>query len=278
MKNLSTAGKAALLILSALAALGLFSDSVSRCSAAEPSGPALSAPSWTHPLGTDDLGIDLWTQLCRGARLSLLLGLSASLLSVLLGGSAGCLAGFKGGALDAVLMRSTDVLIVLPDLPLFITAGAFFGPGTGTMIVLISLFSWTVPARLVRSRVLSICKEGYITAAVAAGASFAHLVRRHFARRLLPLLLVSGLRILGKAVVAEASLSFLGLGDPASKSWGRILHFAVNFKGIFFTDYWKWWVLSPLAALTLFVGSVAFLARDLETLLDGKLAGRSVEG
>ncbi|GAB4373641.1 MAG: ABC transporter permease [Spirochaetales bacterium] len=277
MRALSLAGRIGAMVLFSMIGLGILGSIFVPFPPNLPSGPPLSPPSWPHILGTDDLGVDLWAQLCRGARLSLLVGVSSALLAVTLGGGLGTAAGYIGGGADILFLRFTDLLIILPDLPLLITAGAFLGSGTIPTILIIALLSWAVPARIVRSQVLSLKKEGYVVAAVAFGASFRHLVQKHFAPRIVPILCVGALRIMGRAVVAEASLSFLGLGDPTAKSWGLILHHAIHFNGIFFTEYWKWWILGPTLALTLFVGSVALVARDLERLFNRKPYGKVVK-
>jgi peptide/nickel transport system permease protein len=114
-------------------------------------------------------------------------------------------------------------------------------------------------------------QEKYIAAARSYGANFFHLTLRHFGPGVFPLAAVGMIRVTGRAIVAEASLSFLGLGDPTSKSWGLILNHALNFKGIYFTEYWKWWITAPLVAITILVAAIAILARDGERLANTKV-------
>lgn len=236
-----------------------------------PSGPTLEPPSREHLLGTDDLGIDLLAQLARGAWISLAVGLGAALLAGVGGSLAGMYAGYRGGRADALLMGLCDVMMVIPQLPLMIVFGAFFGPSLRNIILVIAAVSWTHPARTARAQTRHLREAASIRAARSYGAGFLHLAHRHFVPALFPLVAASAVRVVGRAITAEAGLSFLGLGDPLSKSWGVVLNRSISFSGIFFTDYWKWWIMAPLVSLVLLVVSVALLGRDLELVADAKL-------
>lgn len=236
-----------------------------------PSGNSLVSPSKTHILGTDDLGIDLYSQICYGARISIFVGLGTAFLSVLIGSSIGILSGYWGGCLDKFLMRFTDMIITLPQLPTMIVLGAFFGPSIKNIIIVLSIFSWTSLARIVRSRILTIKEEKYIQVAKGYGAKFSHITIKHFIPQIFPIIMVSFIKLISKAVIAEASLAFLGLGDPTSKSWGLILHYAVSFSGIYFTPYWKWWLLSPLISIILMIISISFIVREFENKFNYKV-------
>jgi peptide/nickel transport system permease protein len=240
----------------------------------EPSGGALLAPGRDHRMGTDELGVDLFAQVCFGGRISLIVGVGTALLAGLGGAMVGILAGYRGGWTDRALMRLIDVLLVLPDLPVMILLAAFFGPSVWTIIVVLSGFSWVFTARIVRARVLSLKQRRFIHAAEAYGAGIGYLLRRHFLPEVLPLAGVGMIRLAGRAIVAEAGLSFLGLGDPTSRSWGLIMHHALSFHGIYYTDFWKWWLLFPWLALTLVVTSLALVGKDLEKIADPRMGGR----
>ena len=250
--------------------MGVFFGRISIHPYDTPSGSSLEAPGKGHWLGTDDLGIDIWAQICFGARISMVVGLGTALLAGLGGSVIGMLSGYYGGIVDRIIMRITDLTIVLPELPVMIVLGAFFGPSVGNIILVLALFSWTVPARITRARVLAVKQEKYITAARSYGAGFRHMVSRHLLPAALPLVMVSVIRLTGRAIVAEASLAFLGLGDPTSKSWGLVINHAINFKGIYYTDYWQWWLASPVIAITALVAAIAFLGRDAERLVNSK--------
>lgn len=268
---MSPGGKTGLTILAFILTIALGASVICKHSHKVISGPPLSPPSRHHLLGTDELGVDLWAQICHGARISLIIGLGTALLAGLGGAMVGIIAGYAGGRTDALFMRLIDIMIVLPDLPLMIVLAAFFGPSVLTIIIVLSLFSWVHSARIVRARILSLKQRRYIQAAETNGAGILYLMRRHFLPEIFPLAAVSMVRLTGRAVVAEAGLSFLGLGDPTSRSWGLIIHHAVNFSGIYYTDFWKWWLLYPWMALTLMVTALALIGRDLEKIADPRM-------
>lgn len=162
-------------------------------------------------------------------------------------------------------------MIAIPSLPVMIVLASFFGPSLLNIIIVLAIFSWSVPARTVRAATLSLKEQPYIKMATYHGADIFYILSRHFLPELAPLVLVSMIRLAGKAIVAEASLAFLGLGDPTSRSWGLIINHAVNFKGIYFTPFWKWWLFYPWVALTMLVTSLALLGRDLEKVADPRM-------
>ncbi|MBZ4645815.1 MAG: peptide/nickel transport system permease protein [Petroclostridium sp.] len=271
IKKFSITGKIGITIVFLFLLIGIFSNCISLHPYNAPSGSSLESPSLVHWLGTDDLGIDLWAQICFGARVSIMVGFGTALLAGLGGSLIGIFSGYFGGLTDKVIMRLTDMMIVLPDLPVLIVLGAFFGPSVRNIIIVLALFSWTIPARIVRSKVISVKEEKYVTAAKSYGANFWHLTIRHFLPNILPIVMVNVIRLVSRAIVAEAGLAFLGLGDPTSKSWGLVLNHAINFRGIYFTDYWKWWVVSPIAAITFLVTATAFIGRDVEKIVNSKI-------
>ena len=271
INRFSIGGKISIVFIIALIIMGLFSTYICIYPYDLPSGAPFEPPNRIHLLGTDDLGMDLFSQICFGARISLFVGITAALIAGIGGGILGILAGYYGGILDKIIMRVADIMIVLPDLPMMILFGSFFGPSLKNIIFVLAFFSWTTPARIVRSKVLSTKNENYILVAESYGAGFGYLLWKHFIPEILPILMVTIIKLTSKAIVSEAGLAFLGLGDPTSKSWGLILNHAINFKGIYFTDYWKWWVVSPLVAITFLVISIATISRDLEKILNEKL-------
>lgn len=271
IKRFGPMGKAGLVLVLSAFIIALFSGSLLFYPYNVPSGGALEAPNAMHWLGTDDLGIDILAQILRGTRISILVGFGTAILAGVGGSVVGVLSGYFGGLIDRSIMRITDMVIVLPQLPAMIVLGAFFGPGIWNIVIVLSLFAWTVPARIVRSKILSVKQEKYVQAARSYGAGFWHITRWHFLPNILPLISVSVIKVASNAIVAEASLAFLGLGDPTSKSWGIILNHAINFKGIYFTDYWKWWVISPAAAIMILVAAIAFIGRDLEKITNSKV-------
>ncbi|MBP2134406.1 peptide/nickel transport system permease protein [Methanomicrobium sp. W14] len=234
-------------------------------------GDSLESPDPGHVLGTDELGMDIWSQVCYGARMSLTIGLAVAFIAGFGGGALGILAGYRGGIFDEVLMRVIDVTMALPSLPLLIVISAFLGPSIVNVIIILVLFSWAKPARLARSQTLSIKKNSYIVSARMFGAKPFYLLRKHIFPEVLPILLVLIIGISSHAIVAETGLAFLGLGDPTSKSWGMMINYATSFRSIYFTPYWQWWLLPPLFMLIFLLLCLAFISRDMERVLDPKL-------
>lgn len=222
-------------------------------------------------MGTDDLGIDLWAQICYGARNSIVVGTTTALLSCLMGTTLGILSGYYGGIMDYVITGIIDMMMAIPSLPIMIVVGAFFGSSIKNIVIVLSLLSWAMPARIIRSKIISLKQESYIKVAQGYGANFIYLTLKHFLPQIFSLITINFIKLISKAIISEASLSFLGLGDPTSKSWGLILHYALNFPGIYFTDYWKWWVIYPLLCIMLLVLSMAFIGKELEKVMDVKI-------
>lgn len=272
LKRLSTAGKISVFLITLVCFMAIFAPLLTKHPWNQPTGDALEPPSKAHILGTDDLGIDLWSQICYGARNSIAVGIGTALTACLLGTALGIIAGYCGGIPDLVISAVIDVLTAIPGLPLMIAAGAFFGPSIKNIILILSILSWAMPARIIRSKIISLKQEMYIKAAQGYGAGFSYITIKHFLPRIFPLSATSFIRLISKAIVSEASLSFLGLGDPTSKSWGLILNYALNFPGIYFTDYWKWWLVYPLLCIILLVLSTAVIGREFEKILDTKIS------
>ncbi|ACO85254.1 ABC transporter permease [Clostridium botulinum] len=264
-KKCSIIGKLSLLVAFVFIIVAILCPLLCKHPYNVPSGGALNSPSMEHILGTDDLGIDLWSQICYGGRISITLGVSIALLAGTFGSFVGIISGYYGGIIDKFLMRFTDLVLVLPQLPIMIVLAAFLGPKLKNVIIVLSIFSWIEPSRVIRSKVMSIKDENYIKAAKSYGASFFHIFSKHILPQIFPLVSISMVKIISKAIIAESSLSFLGLGDPVSKSWGMILNHAIDFDGIYFTDYWKWWITAPLLSIIILVLSFAFIGKEIES-------------
>jgi len=267
----STEGKIGICGVSLIILIAVFAPLLSGYPPEKITGKSLEPPSAAHLLGTDELGMDIWAQICYGARMSIFIGLAVACIAGLGGGALGILAGYLGGAADQLLMRTVDVLMALPSFPLLVVISAFMGPSIANVIVILVFFSWAKPARISRSQTLSIKSNTYITAARNFGAGPCYLVRRHILPEVLPILFVLIISITSYAIIAETGLAFLGLGDPTSKSWGMMLHYATGFRSIYFTPFWQWWLLPPLFALIFLLLCLAFISRDLEQVLDPRL-------
>lgn len=264
-------GKISLVVLLLLLTMAIFAPFLTTMPHHRSSGPALEPPGWPHIMGTDQLGIDIWAMIAYGARISLAVGIGTSLLAGVGGGMLGMVAGWKGGRIDGFIQRLMDVMLALPDLPSMIVIAAFFGSSLRNIILVLALFSWSRPARILRAGTLSLKEQPYIKMAAHYGAGTGYILKKHLIPELFPLLAISMIRLASMAIVTEASLAFLGLGDPASRSWGMIIHHAVNFQGIYLTSFWKWWLLFPWIFITLLVTALALLGRDLEGMADHRI-------
>lgn len=270
-KKLSILGKISLFLIIALLILGLFSEQIAKFPPDKVVADSFISPNKIHKLGTDDLGMDIFAQILYGAKISILISLIVAVTSTIIGALVGTLAGYYGGTLDRILIRLIDILTIIPTLPLLIIISSFWGPSLKNIIVILICMSWVGPARMIRTKVISLKTEPYIIAAKYYGADFIYITRKHFIKEIFPLMLVSIIRLISRTIISEASLSFLGLGDPTNKTWGLVLNYAISYNAIYFTDYWKWWVLSPLFAIMILVLSVAFFSMDLEKIMDSKL-------
>jgi peptide/nickel transport system permease protein len=185
---------------------------------------ALSAPSPDSPLGRDEQGADILSRLLFGARISLAVGLSAVAASALIGIVMGLLAGYSGGWVDLLLMRIVDVFLAFPGLLLAIALAAMLGPGLSNVVIALAALGWTGFARLARGQVLSVRGQEHVLAAEALGAGAWRVMSRHILPNILGPVLVQASFAVAAAILAEASLSFLGLGaPPGTPSWGAML-------------------------------------------------------
>jgi peptide/nickel transport system permease protein len=271
LSKLSTEGKIGIFGITCIIFMAVFAPVITIYPPQEITGNSLEPPGLGHILGTDELGMDIWSQICYGARMSLTIGLAVAILSGFGGGAIGILAGYMGGHIDQGLMRVIDVTMALPSFPLLIVISAFLGPSIVNVILILVLFSWAKSARIARSQTLSLKKNNYIVAAQNYGAKPFYLLWRHIFPEVLPVLFVLVIDISSHAIIAEAGLAFLGLGDPTSKSWGMMLNNATGFRSIYFTPYWQWWLLPPLFMLIFLLLCLAFISRDMERILDPKL-------
>jgi peptide/nickel transport system permease protein len=231
------------------------------------SGRPLERPSAAHPLGTNDAGQDILSELIYGVRVSLAVGLGAALATVALGLLVGAVAGYVGGLLDTLLMRLVDVMLTLPRLPLLILLAAFLGSGLVQTVAIISLLFWPATARAIRAQVQSARQRGYVKMARNFGGGAGYILRRHILPAIAPLIAFGLVAAAGRAVAMEAGLAFLGLGDPTAKSWGLMMRFALNLPGLLLTDRWLWWLLPPGLCITLLILALTYLGMGLERRL-----------
>lgn len=225
----------------------------------------LQEGTWEHPLGTDIMGRDMLAQLVSGARVSLLVGLLATGIAIIIGAFIGVSSAYFGGAMDDILMRTTDVMMTFPFLLLLILIVYLFGASLTLIILAIGLTGWTGTARLVRSETLSLRTREFIMASKALGAGDLRIIFRHLLPNTLSSIIVLATLSIPGAILAEAVLSFIGLGDPTVASWGNILNAG---QGSLET---AWWVaVEPGIMLFLTVLSFNFLGDGLREAFDPK--------
>jgi peptide/nickel transport system permease protein len=233
-------------------------------------GEPFEPPSARHLLGTNDVGQDLLSEMIVGARISLSIGFLAATVAISIGTLVGVVAGYFGSWVDAVLMRIVDIVLVIPFLPLMILLAAYLGPSFWNLILVIGVLVWARPARVIRAQVLSLTSLDFVDAARALGAPAGRILRRHILPGVLSLSLAQFILAASSAILIEASLSFLGLGDPTAKSWGSILYYA-QVRSAFLTGAWVWWVLPPGLLITAAVLGFAFTGFAAEEVLNPRL-------
>ena len=255
--------------------VALFAPLLAPYDPAAYSGDPLERPSAAHWLGTNDVGQDILSELIYGTRISLLIGVVAGGLTLVLAMIVGLTAGYLGGKTDALFMRVVDVMMALPALPLMILVAAYLGAKITNVILIIVLLGWMVPARIIRSQVLSLRSRGYIQAARLFGGGARYAIGRHLIPAIMPILAAAFVAQAGRAIAMEAGLAFLGLGDPTAKSWGLIIRYALNYKGIYFTPHWIWWLLPAGLNISLLIMGFTFLGIALESRMDPRLRKHS---
>jgi peptide/nickel transport system permease protein len=232
-------------------------------------GPVFGHPSWSHPLGLDDGGIDMVTLLMWGARISLVVGFAATLVSMLIGGTIGVLAGYFGGKTDTILMRITDYFLVIPDVPLMIVVAAIWGPSLFHIVIVIGILLWTGTARVIRAQVKSVRERVYVKRARSLGASHLRIVLRHVMPQVAPLLIANTVLTIAVAIFDETALSFLGLGDPSRISLGKVIENAFQ-RAAISTGAW-WAIVPPGALVALIILACSLIGGALEDALNPRL-------
>ncbi len=233
-----------------------------------PGGP-LESPSGEFPLGTDQFGRNLLGLVVWGARVSLLVGLLAAVLSVAIGAVVGITAGHFRGAYATVLMRITDWFLVMPTLVLAIALATVMSRSLGTVILAIGVTSWPTTARLVRAQTLAVESRPYIERSRALGGGHWHVMTRHVLPNVMPLVLAQTTLMVSSSILAEATLAFLGLGDPTVVSWGGLLQDAREAGAVSSGDWW--YLVPPGIAIAAVALAFTLCGRAVESVLNPRL-------
>ena len=231
----------------------------------------LRPPSSEHLFGTDDMGLDIYSQVVWGTRTSLQVGFLTVLIALVIGVPIGLISGYFDGLVSSLAMGLTDVFLTLPVLPLMIIMAAVIGSDIKNIALVIGLFSWPKLARITRASTLSVRNMEYINAAEVLGASNFKIMTKHVLPNVSGPILVNMTIIIATAILSEAGLSFLGLGDPLTWSWGKILENAHQ-SGSFLSAWW--YSLFPSLAIMFFVISFNFIGMGIREALNPKLRQR----
>jgi peptide/nickel transport system permease protein len=235
-------------------------------------GPVLGPPSSHYLLGTDENGRSVLTLLIWGSRVSLFVGLSATVISMVIGTLLGLVSGYFGGWIGRITFRVTEWVLVIPFLPLAIALAAVLGRGLFNIVIVIGVTSWPGTALLIRSQTLSIKERAYVERAEAIGAGRWHQMGKHVLPNVMPMVFANTTLTVAIAILSETTLSFLGLGDPTRTSWGTMLDGAYH-TGAITTGCW-WYVIPPGVCVVLVVLAFTLIGQALEEVLNPRLRAR----
>lgn len=265
--NMFRANRAALLgliLIALIVLMALFAPLIARC---DPNALDLvnmrQPPSWEHWLGTDDLGRDVFARVVYGSRVSLLIGFVPSIISLILGTTLGLMAGYMGKHVDALIMRLADIVLAFPSLLLAMVVMYTLGASLLNMFIALSIINWAGTARVVRAQTLSLKEKEFVEAARSMGVSRWRIALRHILPNCLPNLIVLFTLDIPGAIMWESSMSFLGVGDPNTASWGLMVS-----QGKSYAHMCPWLILAPGLAILITVMAFNFLGDGLRDAID----------
>ena len=232
-------------------------------------GPVYAPPSGQHWLGLDDGGIDMLSEVIAGARVSMIVGFAGAAVAMIIGGGVGLLCGYFGNKTDIFLMRITDYFLVIPDVPLMIVAAAVFGRSTLNVVLIIGIIYWTSTARLIRAQVKSVRERVYVKRARALGGGHGRLVWKHITPQVAPLLVANTVLTIAIAVFAETYIAFLGLEDPSTISWGKLIQNSLSGGAIFHKAWWA--IIPPGLCVTIVILAATMMGQAMEDALNPRL-------
>ena len=265
-------GRLGLIIVAFLAFVALFAPIIAPYNPYDVTQRAAKglAPCWEHLLGTTiTTGQDILSMLIYGTRVSLSIGIITGLCIAFLGAFMGILAGYVGGIVDTIIMRLVDIMLVIPTLPLIIVLTNIFGKSYFMIVFIFTIFGWQGLSRVIRSQVLVLKNANYIKAAELAGASRARIMFKHILPGVTHLLIMSTAMTSAGIMVAEAGLSFLGLGDPTAISWGKMLA-EVQSGGALLFGHW-WWIAAPGVGIFLAIFAFMRIGMAMEEIFNPRM-------
>jgi peptide/nickel transport system permease protein len=262
-------GQVGLAVVGLFAFLAIFGELVAPHDPRASSVDVLAGMSASHPLGTTESGADVFSQLLVGARVSMVVGFAAAFISAFLGATVGLIGGYFGGWTDRLLDALENWFLVIPTLPLMIVLARLLSPSLFVLTMVIGLTSWAGTGRIVRAQVLTLKERAFVERARALGARDRYIIRTHILPNTMPLIFANTVLIVAVAILSEAALAFLGLGDPTKISWGTMLENAFD-AGAPSAGAW-WYVVPPGLCLTVLVLAVALLGYLFEELVNPRL-------
>jgi peptide/nickel transport system permease protein len=262
-------GRIGLGLLGLFLFLAVFGTAIAPDEPTASSLDVLSGISADHWLGTTENGEDVFSQLLAGAKVSIVVGFAAAAISAVLGATVGLLGGYFGGWTDRTLDAFENWFLVIPQIPLMIVLARLLEPSLTVLIAVIGLTSWAGTGRIVRAQVLTLRERAFVERARALGASDGYIIRTHILPNTLPLIFANTVLIVAVAILSEAALAFLGLGDPTRISWGTMLENAFS-SGAPSAGAW-WYVIPPGLCITLLVLSVSILGYLFEEYVNPRL-------
>lgn len=268
-------GMAGLIILTMIVVLALIAPLIVDPTDLDPAlaqGIPFSPPSAEHFLGTDNFGRDVFAMVIYGARISLLVGLAATLVTMVIGSGVGIYGGYFGGRIDSVLNAFTNWFLVIPWIALAIVLTSLLGPSLFNIIMVIGITSWAGTARLVRAQTLSVRERPYVERSNALGAGHWHMITRHILPNVFPVIFANTVLTVALSILSETTLALLGLGDPNSISWGTIINESFE-AGALSAGYW-WWLIPPGIAIVLVTLSFTMCGFALDEVMNPRLRKR----
>ena len=265
----SNRGRFSLAVIGLFVFIAIFGSLLAPYDPYASSTDVLAPPSRDHWLGTTEVGSDVFSQLLVGARVSLVVGISAAVISAVLGTAVGLTGGYFGGWTDKLLDAFENWFLVIPQLPLMIVLARLLNPSVFVLVVVIGITSWAGTGRIVRSQVLTLKERAFVERARALGASDWHIIRRHVLPNALPLIFANTVLIIAVSILAEASLSFLGLGDPTRISWGTMLENGFD-AGAPSAGAW-WYIIPPGLCITVLVFVIGLIGYVFEQHVNPRL-------